>query len=175
MSTGDETNPYTSREPPQWLRDSMRGVFGPWTNQSIDDDAPWSRDDEWALVKRTIEHFDAWIQFASATPTAREFMALRKSVDEFRHARPADVRDRVSSEGRLFLGTLTRYELQNLESKCEDNDVYLYVENASEDRYEIYNRTQDYLWRIKDRSRYDIVISEMLEFGVPIFDATASG
>ena len=102
-------------------------------------------------------------------------MALRKSVDEFRHARPADVRDRVSSEGRLFLGTLTRYELQNLESKCEDNDVYLYVENASEDRYEIYNRTQDYLWRIKDRSRYDIVISEMLEFGVPIFDATASG
>ena len=161
-----------NKETPQWIRDSFRGVFGPMPDDSIDDNAPWPRDTEWILVLHKISCTETWLQFEGAAPTARELLAVRKCVDRLRHSRPAEIRDKTQDDGRYYLGSLFAYEFAKLERLCETHRVRLYCEDASTTRYKIYNKTRDVLWRIKDETRYNQVVAEMMEYGIPVYDGT---
>ena len=160
------------QETPQWIRDAFRGVFGPMPDDTIDDNAPWPRDTEWILVLHKISCTETWLQFEGAAPTARELLAVRKCVDQLRHSRPAEIRDKTQDDGRYYLGSLFAYEFAKLERLCETHGVRLYCEDASTTRYKIYNKTRDVLWRIKDETRYNEVVAEMMEYGIPVYDGT---
>ena len=80
----------------------------------------------------------------------------------------------------LYLGKLPGWQLHKLETNWEGNGtqqqgVQLAFEDVSQTRFQIYNRSNDVLWHIKDDARYHEVIDEMQAAGIPIVDTTTAG
>ena len=133
--------------------------------------AIWDGTEDWVLVDGVIPSIILTIEFEGESPNARELIALRKAVGQFRDRSLRDIKEQLRYSKSIEIGSFTGYRLRFLVPMIKQQGLSVKLTDQSYTGYIPYHRaTGNMLMNlaVENRDLFTQIVQKLLLKGVPI-------
>ncbi|MFO1032140.1 MAG: hypothetical protein U1F60_13765 [Planctomycetota bacterium] len=128
----------------------------------------WDRTRSWLLKVHEVERARVHLHF-DAPITLRDMAAIRRVLPEFAHAKPAEIRDRISDSGDLEVGEYSNLEANGVMSRAREAGLPAVRTSTSYTTRSIIEQGEPPMYLlIEDDEEHARVVQEMRSAGVEV-------
>lgn len=122
----------------------------------------------WVLTRLCGNYVDVTLKFASTGPSAREVMAVRRCVSEFKTSPLSEVALRLRETQSLFLGRFESKEARKVAAACRYEHLPVLETIIDAPQYLPTNELTGMALVIEDDVLAEIVYAAAIQHGIPI-------